>query len=276
MELFGRAPNDCRGRVGLPFPETALLNAFRPGNALDEPSLFAGRRDQVIALAQNLHIDGVCPIIYGASGLGKSRLAHQARLIAMGDVRLLEDYEEPQWAFGEDDAYLPFYVQCSASMQDTRSILQSVINSFRDAATNESTEPSRLVDRTTTRRISLKPFEISSAKRYQPPDKSPTYDDLAIDEKLRELSLRLSDAYGRPILVIIDELDLVRDTSGLASFITRGSRFRATAPRSCSPVSCGGTVRGCHRNARASLRMPRHLAILSSSWSALVRTYPTS
>ncbi len=37
----------------------------------------------------------------------------------------------------------------------------------------------------------------------------------------------------------------------------KGSRVRATAPRPCSPVSCGGTVRACHRDARASMTPPR-------------------
>jgi Cdc6-like AAA superfamily ATPase len=207
----------------LRFPEKALLNAFRPGEALDDPYLFAGRRDQVIELAQNLHVPGVCPIIYGARGLGKSSLALQAQLIAMGDVTLLESYGEHQWAFGQDDAYLAFYVPCSASMRDTSSILQRIINSFSSIGVDDPQEPNQLVDRTTTRRITLKIFQTETLKKYQLPDKTPTYHDLAIDEKLLNAAWRLSEAHGQRILVIIDELDLVRDTSGLASFIKNAS-----------------------------------------------------
>jgi histone H3/H4 len=200
-----------------------LLNAFRPGDALDDPSLFAGRREQVIELAQNLHVVGICPIIYGERGLGKTSLAFQAQRIAMGDVTLLEDYEGHQWALGEDDAYRAFYVPCSVSTKDTPAILQRVINSLSNVTSDESPEPSQLVDRTTTRRITLKPFQTETMRRYQLPDNAPAYKDLGADEKLLDMASRLSAASDQRILIIIDELDLVRDTGGLASFIKNAS-----------------------------------------------------
>jgi Cdc6-like AAA superfamily ATPase len=207
----------------LPFVESALLNAFHPGAALDDPFLFAGRRAQVIELAQNLHVVGACPIIYGPRGLGKSSLALQAQRIAMGDVTLLEDYGERQWVLGEDNVYLAFYVPCSDTTEDTPSILQRIINSFSSIALNESPEPNQLIDQTTMRRITLKMFQTETKRTYQVPDTSPDYDDLAIDEKLLDMALRLSEAYEQRILVVIDELDLVRDTSGLGSFIKNAS-----------------------------------------------------
>lgn len=203
----------------MPSVGSMLLNAFHPGEILDDPFLFTGRRDQVIQLAQNLHVHGVCPIIYGSRGLGKSSLALQTRRIAMGDVTLLEDYEARQWAVGEDETYLSFYVPCTDSMEDTTSVLQRVINSFSSITIDESREPSQLVDKTTTRRITLKPFQAETVRRLKVPDPAPTHGDLAIDEKLLDIASRLSEAYDQRILVIIDELDLVRDTSGLASFI---------------------------------------------------------
>jgi DNA-binding ferritin-like protein (Dps family) len=196
-----------------------LLNAFRPGAALEDPFLFAGRQKQVIDLAKSLHELGTCPIIYGARGLGKSSLALQAQRIAMGDVTLLEDYNERRWILGENEAYIAFYVPCSDSIKDARGILQRVINSFSSVTTSEPPEPNQLIDRTTTKRITLKPFQAETIKRYQVPDDAPTYDALEIDEKLLDMASRLSQNSGQRILVIIDELDLVRDTSGLASFI---------------------------------------------------------
>ena len=207
----------------MPVVENALLNAFRPGAPLDDPFLFAGRRDQIIELAQNLHVEGVCPIIYGARGLGKTSLALQVQRIAMGDVTLLEDYGERQWALGEDDTYLAFYIPCSDSTRDTPSILQRVINSLSSITTDESTEPTELVDLTTQKRITLKIFQAETSRRYQVPKPSPTYDDLALDEKILDVASRLSEAYQQRVLIIIDELDVVRDTRGLASFIKNAS-----------------------------------------------------
>jgi Cdc6-like AAA superfamily ATPase len=207
----------------LALTRTVLLNAFRPGDALDDPFLFAGRQEQVTELAQNLHVVGVCPIIYGARGLGKTSLAFQAQRIAMGDVTLLGDYGQDQLALGEDDAYLAFYVPCSDSTKDTPAVLQRIINSLSSVVSDDPSEPNQLVDRTTTRRITLKPFQMETIRRYQLPDSAPAYKDLAIDEKLLDIASRLSEASGQRILIIIDELDLVRDTSGLASFIKNAS-----------------------------------------------------
>jgi hypothetical protein len=39
----------------------------------------------------------------------------------------------------------------------------------------------------------------------------------------------------------------------------RGSPFRVTAPRPCSPISCMGTIRACHRNGRSSGGAGAHL-----------------
>jgi hypothetical protein len=207
----------------LPLVESVLANAFRPGAALDDPFLFTGRRDQVVELAQHLHTVGVCPIIYGERGLGKSSLALQAQRIAMGDVTLLEDYGAHRWTLGEDNAYLAFYVPCTDSIVDTPGILQRIINSFSSISTDEATEANQLIDRTTSRRITLKIFQAESQRRFQVPEASPTYDDLAIDEKLLAMASRLSRIHEQRILVIVDELDLVQDTSGLGSFIKNAS-----------------------------------------------------
>jgi hypothetical protein len=208
----------------LPPVDSMLANAFHPGIELDDPALFAGRRSQVTELARNLHILGTCPVIYGARGLGKSSLALQAQRIAMGDITLLEDYGEDQWALEEGDTYIAFYITCSDATNDTSGILQLIINSFSSITTEAGArEPSQLVDRTTKKRITLKVFEAESLRRYQPPEASPTYRNLTVEEKVIDVASRISQAYGQRILVIIDELDRVRDTSGLASFIKNAS-----------------------------------------------------
>lgn len=65
---------------------STILNAFQPGGAIEIPSRFAGRRDDIRELADALLTDGMCPVIYGEKGLGKSSLANQIERIALGDV----------------------------------------------------------------------------------------------------------------------------------------------------------------------------------------------
>jgi histone H3/H4 len=51
------------------------------------------------------------------------------------------------------------------------------------------------------------------------PPPPPDYAELTIEEKLQTAVRRLVDIYGHRIILIVDELDRVRDTTGLASFI---------------------------------------------------------
>jgi len=71
--------------------ETAL-NIFRPGDAIDDPEVFAGRKRHLLELTDALLVDGTIPIIYGERGLGKTSLALQVARIAGGDVTLLEEH----------------------------------------------------------------------------------------------------------------------------------------------------------------------------------------
>ncbi|WP_445256596.1 hypothetical protein [Nocardioides aurantiacus] len=77
-----------------------LMNAFQPATELEDPERFAGRERQVRELADALHVVGSVPLIYGDRGLGKSSLALQLRLIAMGDIELLADLDSERLAVG--------------------------------------------------------------------------------------------------------------------------------------------------------------------------------
>jgi len=207
----------------LSFINTILMNAFSPEKELDDPALFAGRRLQVIELARNLHTRGTCPIIYGARGLGKSSLALQAQRIAMGDVTLLDGYGQREWVIEADDAFRVFYVRCFSTTKDTSAILQLVINSFGDITNGGGRSPSQPVDRTSKKRFSFKFFETETSTKYQVPEADPSYRDLTVEDRLLEMASRITQVTGQRILVIVDDLELVRDTTGLASFIKLAS-----------------------------------------------------
>ena len=210
--------------VDLPSRSDLLMNAFHPGIELDDPALFAGRSQQVLELARSLHAEGSCPIIYGSRGLGKSSLALQAQRIAMGDQELLANQGISRWAFGEEDSYLAFYVACSDGTPNTEAVLQRLINSLSNVSLeNTDSAASELVDRTTRKRISFKLFEVESIRKYQPPQPAPRLAKLTTEEQLLELVTKLQEAFDQRVLIIIDELDRVRDTAGLASFIKMAS-----------------------------------------------------
>jgi hypothetical protein len=186
---------------------------------MDDPMLFAGRRDQIEELCRGLHSSGSCPIVLGDRGLGKTSLALQLRHISIGDVSLLQDYGLEDWAFAEEASFATLYIQCTDGVDGLSGLLQRMINSLVDlAVTADLRGSSVLVERTTSFRVSLKVIEAGFGSKYNPAQLYSDYESLHLEEIVVRLASHLSEALHQPILFIIDEIDRL-DTDGLASFI---------------------------------------------------------
>lgn len=201
--------------------DARLLNAFRPGAELDDPSLFAGRAHEIEHLAKALNTHGACPIIYGDRGLGKSSLALQAWRIAQGDDQLLKRHGLDRWAVHGRDAFLAFYIPCTDATSSTRTILERIITSLTSLRVQGP--ELRLVDRTTRRTVSLKAFSIENTKKYVDVARTELAEHRNVEDRLTSLTSTLSEVTGRRVAIIIDELDRVRKTAGLASFVKANS-----------------------------------------------------
>ncbi|WP_299952456.1 AAA family ATPase [uncultured Modestobacter sp.] len=204
----------------------ALKNAFRPAAELDDPERFAGRSKQVRELADSLHAIGSTPLIYGDRGLGKSSLALQLRLIAMGNLELLAHLKAERLALSADDFYLVFYVTCTDATKTFSDLLQALVNSAESVDNIASTSgdaATQLIDRTTRKKLTLKMVELESTRKYQTESQRLSYQDLNLEEKLLQLCELLTNATGQRVLFIIDELDRMENTAGLASFLKAAS-----------------------------------------------------
>jgi Cdc6-like AAA superfamily ATPase len=212
---------------------SVLLNAFHPAKEVDDPEFFAGRGREVAALTDALHVSGSCPIIYGDRGLGKTSLAVQMRYIAMGDNELLESLKIQDRGLDETEQFITFFVTCTdetMKLRGIQGILQLLINAAEEAdftAMSPKAKANHLVERTTSRKVSLKAFEAESVKKYELEKARQSYRELSRSEKLQQLIRIITETYNRPVLFIIDELDRVRYTHGLASFIKAASGDRA-------------------------------------------------
>lgn len=206
---------------------SVFINAFQPATELDDPDRFAGRARQVRELADALHIDGSVPVIFGHRGLGKSSLALQMRRIAMGDVELLAHLGAERLALADASQFLTFFVTCTDATRTTNDLLQLMINSAEsvdfDPGQTHPGESRRLVDRSTRRAVSIKSFELESTERYQTESQRLSYQELNLEEKLIQLCDLLSATYRQPVLFVIDELDRMETTGGLASFLKAAS-----------------------------------------------------
>lgn len=207
-----------------------LMNAFRPAKEVDDPEFFAGRANEVAQLTDSLHAVGSCPIIYGPRGLGKTSLALQMKYIAMGDDELLTSLGIQSRSLDEDRQYLSFFVTCTDATRNFNGLVRLLINTAEEAdfsGVGKNAKASNLTERTVSHKISLRAFEAESVKRYEREKGRQSYQELSRAEKLLQLIKIISESYNQPVLFIIDEVDRLRSTRGLASFIKAASSEHA-------------------------------------------------
>lgn len=208
----------------MPTAVQVAINAFRPNQAMDDPYLFAGRRDQIEQLCQGLHSHGACPVVLGDRGLGKTSLALQLLQIGIGEVALLDEHGLAEWAFDQDDAFAAIYIQCTDGIVGLDGLLQRMVNALLELRTEIDPDSGSEIpiERTTSFKVSLKVLEGGFANKYSPQDVFAGYESLHLEEQVIRLSSHLSEVLGQPILFIVDEIDRL-DTTGLASFIKASS-----------------------------------------------------
>ena len=203
-----------------------VLNAFRPGAEIYLPSQFAGRRDLIATLTDALHIEGMCPIIYGDRGLGKSSLATQIERIAVGDVELLENLRLSSSILRGNQCYVTFRISCTDEIENKNAILQRLINTAEGFQRVDQLPKMQQIGETVTNKIDLKFYENQVIETYKREGTLSSYTNLSIEEKLDACARYISEQQDRNVLCIIDELDRVSSTSGLASFIKSFSSDR--------------------------------------------------
>jgi hypothetical protein len=155
-------------------------------------------------------------VIYGDKGLGKSSLAVQAQLIAMGDTQLLNDIGANQWIIPSESTFVTIYVTCTDEIRtfvDLRLLILHEIEKVR-LLPDGDTGTSNLAQRYTS-----KILNPESTKEYEGRSRDLRSEELSPTERLRREIQLINETTHQPILIIVDELDRARDTTGLASFL---------------------------------------------------------
>lgn len=204
---------------------TVILNAFSPAQELLDPARFAGRKNEIRELTDALRVQGSVPVIYGDRGLGKSSLAVQLQLIAMGDSELLESLGIKALGLDGEEVFMTFYVSCNDQVQSLEDLQFLIIHKLEavDLVTSGPHSKDLLIDRSTRRKLSLKLFEAETTRSYSERAQRLRFDELTPHERLeRELGI-LWDAFGFPVLIIIDELDRAKSLEGLAPYLKSAS-----------------------------------------------------
>lgn len=203
-------------------PRSSVLNAFQPAHEAVDPKRFAGRRAEVLALADALQTNGSVPIIFGDRGLGKSSLAVQGQLIAMGSSELLHQLGAESYAIPSDHAFITMFFSCSDGVRDTDELLQRLLLRVRELTLEGNpTDGFQLVDTSRKTSVSLKVFSHEVTRNYTRAPGVGDGDPVSTEDALLRACEALTNTFGGPFLIIIDELDRVADKRGLASIIKR-------------------------------------------------------
>ncbi|WP_158587801.1 AAA family ATPase [Clavibacter lycopersici] len=194
---------------------------------MEDPARFSGRAEEVKELADALQIVGSVPLIYGQRGLGKSSLASQLSRIAQGDAELLTELEADDRILPKSAQFITFYITCEDSTRNLTGLLNLMINAIEglksERAKDEHRDQYRLVDKKTTKGLSLKLFKLETVKSYEVSVKQRDTSRLSPSEQLVALTETLTDVYQQPVLFVIDELDRLGGVKRLASFLKSNS-----------------------------------------------------
>ena len=199
-----------------------ILNAFRPNAEIENPEAFAGRIEQVLELTDSLKTDGTVPLIYGGRGLGKTSLAVQMARIALGDDALLKVIGKEDRLISGDDHLVPFWVSCSDETRTKDQVIQRIINSAEGFIDINSFENNQPTSTTISTKLDLKVFQAQAINNYEKDNKR-KFSKLGIEDQFYAVIDSLNASGYTNILIIIDELDRVDNTKGLANFIKNAS-----------------------------------------------------
>jgi hypothetical protein len=144
----------------------------------------------------------------------------------MGDVELLAHLKAERLALPAEGHFLVFYVTCTDSTKTFPDLPQALVNaaeSVENVPEVANAAATQLIDRTTRKKLTLKLVEFESTRKYQTESQRLSYQDLNLEEKLIQLCELLTATCGQPVLFVIDELDRMDSTAGLASFLKAAS-----------------------------------------------------
>jgi len=204
-----------------------IENAFQPAREIISPDRFAGRRQSVRDAYYALVSEGSNIAIIGNRGIGKTSLARQVTNIASGENELLERLEI---SIDEPLDYLPVYFACGDSITNYVDLLNRLI-------TLETGLAEWVYDIPKARKEieSLSPtikgsVGISSLASLEGSVGSETVSESVLEPAVTQHTIEEvfvnvvhaiieADVARDGILIVVDEFDRVKDSSGFASFL---------------------------------------------------------
>jgi ABC-type dipeptide/oligopeptide/nickel transport system ATPase component len=201
---------------------TQINNAFLPAKEITDTEKFSGRKEYINEAYNALLSDGTNIAIVGNRGIGKSSLARQIINIGQGDNSLLEKLE----IYHDTKLdYLSIYFACGNSIPNTTELLNRLLTT-RDcllewiyeipSASKEISKINGGIEVGVPKVLSVKggvdiSGETTTVSTIQSHNIETIFQNVITD-------LLKTKIAKNGILIVIDEFDQIKDTSGLVSF----------------------------------------------------------
>lgn len=185
-----------------------ILNAFTPSQPVSDASRFVGRAREISLALEALQTDGQCLVVHGQAGLGKTSLVRQLQLIAEGDAELLSRLNLAHLALGVDELFTPIALSGGEGMASTEDLLRALQGRLAALAA-----PRRIQSIVVSSSIGTNDGDTTYAERIG---------------AIRDILSKLHAETDRRTLIVLDELDRLTSTRGLASVIRELSSSEVT------------------------------------------------
>lgn len=199
-----------------------INNAFLPAKEITDTEKFAGRKEYINEAYNALLSEGSNIAIVGNRGIGKSSLARQIINLGQGNNSLLEKLEIYNDCTLD---YLTIYFACGNSISNTNELLNCLLTT-KDcllewiyeipSARKEIEQILPNIELGIPKVISIKSREITSEKHFV--STIHTHSIETIFQNVISDLLKAKIAKNG-ILIVIDEFDQIKDTSGFASYL---------------------------------------------------------
>ncbi|MEO3808980.1 AAA family ATPase [Sphaerisporangium sp. B11E5] len=203
-----------------------LAEVFPAGSRLGDPSLAVGRENELVDIVRTLQTPGLCPIILGPKGVGKTTLAWLAELAAKGSADVLDAVDAARYGQGDEEYYETFWVSCGQVVPaDGPGLLGAIAEQLRRRHKQMVTSRLVAVEQSVNMTVGLTP-KVEVSRKYGTPadtgEQPPS-----IEEEILELATELV-AEGSPLLFVIDDLDMIADTQAFSAFLRMVSGISPT------------------------------------------------
>lgn len=197
-------------------------NIFFPSQQIEDPKWFAGRKQDIERALQSLCTPGASMLVFGERGAGKSSFVEMIKLLASGNSHLLFKHNFHKRFSPDKLKFKVISIECDSEIDTTAKALQRLItnpNGIKEIISSRIEK----IESTCKDKFSLDLLKvIGIGTESERKVTFASFKEDSIFEIFTNLITTIHKNVLNPdegLLIVIDEFDLVKDSSGMASLI---------------------------------------------------------